>query len=298
MKASESNEREKDRVHKSHTLQDEISMLKLEINTMKNQNQEKEKTIEIIKEMNDFLRKTIRRSEERLAKTISQYCEQLLVLKSENNSLSTQLEHEKQKSETLKAEVESCRRRLDAAVQDRGQSHKSERDLEHHFQETREEKLHLEETLSQLQRENMLLQQHLNEARKKADNKEETVMNMRGQFQDTIRRLRTENEKQNETNDELIDECNCFKKRIYNYEKKKAAREAQITPQDNLKLFRGTQTTSISQMEVRYKNLETENCRLQTELESQRIKLGKYMQLYLEESKMRQSLQNNVNTCC
>ncbi|XP_054550842.1 ankyrin repeat domain-containing protein 26-like [Talpa occidentalis] len=296
MKASESNEREKDPVHKSHTLQDEISMLKLEINTMKNQNQEKEKTVEIIKEMNDFLRKNIQQSEERLAKTISQHCEQLIVLKSENNSLSTQLEHEKQKSETLKTEVESCHGRLDAAVQDLGQSHKSERDLERHFQETREEKLRLEETLSQLQRENMLLQQQLNEARNKADNEEETVMNMRGQFQDTIRRLRTENEKQKETNDKLIDECNLLKKRIYKYEKKKAAREAQVTPQDNLKLFRGTQTTSISQMEVRYKNLETENCRLQTDLESQRIKSGKYMQLYLEESKMRQSLQNNVNT--
>ncbi|XP_054550626.1 ankyrin repeat domain-containing protein 26-like [Talpa occidentalis] len=134
MKASESNEREKDPVHKSHTLQDEISMLKLEINTMKNKNQEKEKTIEILEEMNDFLRETIQLSEERLTKTVSQHCEQLLVLKCENNLLSTQLENEKLKTETLKSEVESCHRRQDAAVQDRGQSHKSERDLECHFQ--------------------------------------------------------------------------------------------------------------------------------------------------------------------
>ncbi|XP_037366095.2 ankyrin repeat domain-containing protein 26-like [Talpa occidentalis] len=293
MKASESNEREKDPVHKSHTLQDEISMLKLEINTMKNKNQEKEKTIEILEEMNDFLRETIQLSEERLTKTVSQHCEQLLVLKCENNLLSTQLENEKLKTETLKSEVESCRRRQDAAVQDRGQSHKSERDLECHFQGTREEKLHLEERLSQIQRENMLLQQQLNEAYNKADNKEEILVNIQGQLQDTIRRLQTENEKQKETNVELIDECNRLKIRTYKYEEEKAAREAQIEPQE---LFGDTQTTSISQMEVKNTNLETENCRLKTELESQRIKLGKYMQLYLEESNSRKSLQITVNT--
>ena len=58
-------------------LQDEIAMLRLEIDAVKIQNQEKEKKyfedIEIVKGKNDDLQKAIKLNEETLTKTISQY---------------------------------------------------------------------------------------------------------------------------------------------------------------------------------------------------------------------------------
>ena len=58
-------------------LQDEIAMLRLEIDALKNQHQEKEenyfKVIEILKGKNDDLQKAIKRNEETLTKTVSQY---------------------------------------------------------------------------------------------------------------------------------------------------------------------------------------------------------------------------------
>ena len=58
-------------------LQDEIAMLRLEIDAVKIQNQEKEKKyfedIEIVKGKNDDLQKTIKQNEETLTKTLSQY---------------------------------------------------------------------------------------------------------------------------------------------------------------------------------------------------------------------------------
>ena len=58
-------------------LQEEIAMLRLEIDAVKNQYQEKEKKyfedIEIVKGKNDDLQKTIKQNEETLTKTLSQY---------------------------------------------------------------------------------------------------------------------------------------------------------------------------------------------------------------------------------
>ena len=58
-------------------LQEEIAMLRLEIDAVKIQNQEKEKKyfedIEIVKGKNDDLQKTIKQNEETLTKTLSQY---------------------------------------------------------------------------------------------------------------------------------------------------------------------------------------------------------------------------------
>ena len=58
-------------------LQDEIAMIRLEIDALKDQHWEKEKKyfedIEIVKGKNDDLQKAIKLSEETFAKTISQY---------------------------------------------------------------------------------------------------------------------------------------------------------------------------------------------------------------------------------
>ena len=84
-------------------LQDEIAMLRLERDTIKNQNQRKEtkycEDIESVKEKNDNLQKTIRQNEETLSKTIFRYSGQLNVLTAEIAMLNSKLENEKQNKE-------------------------------------------------------------------------------------------------------------------------------------------------------------------------------------------------------
>ncbi|XP_012588223.1 PREDICTED: ankyrin repeat domain-containing protein 26 isoform X2 [Condylura cristata] len=317
-------EKEKDLVHKNHMLQDEIAMLKLAIDTIRSQNQEKEnkyfEDIEIIKEKNDDLLKTIKLNEETLTKTISQYSGQLNALKTENSVLSSKLENEKQNKDRLETEIESFHSRLASAIHDHDESQTSKRDLELTFQRAKDEwlrlqdkmnfdvsnlkdnneilsqelskaesklnnleiELHhtrdalrektlvleraqrdlhqtqsqkkeieqmyqneqgkvnkyigkqesLEERLSQLQSENMLLLQQLDDAHHKNDIKEKLVMNIQDQFQDVVKRLQAESEKQGlmleERNKELITECNHLKERMYQYENEKAAREVDV----------------------------------------------------------------------
>ncbi|XP_011784771.1 PREDICTED: ankyrin repeat domain-containing protein 26-like, partial [Colobus angolensis palliatus] len=321
---SHSREEEKDLLHKNSMLQEEIAMLRLEIDTIKNQNQEKEnkcfEDLEIVKEKNEDLQKTIKQNEETLTQTISQYNGRLSVLTAENAMLNSKLENEKQSKERLEAEVESYRSRLAAAIHDRDQSETSKRDLELAFQRARDEwsrlqdkmnfdasnlkdnneilsqqlfktesklnnleiELHhtrdalrektlglervqkdlsqtqcqmkemeqkyqneqvkvnkyigkqesVEERLSQLQSENMLLRQQLDDAHNKADNKEKAVINIQDQFHAILQKLQAESEKQSllleERNKELISECNHLKERQYQYENEKAEREVSI----------------------------------------------------------------------
>ncbi|XP_059768021.1 ankyrin repeat domain-containing protein 26 isoform X2 [Balaenoptera ricei] len=355
---SHSPEKGKDLLHKNHMFQDEIAMLRLEIDTIKCQNQEKEKKyfedIEIVKEKNNDLQKTIKLNEETLTKTIFQYTGQLNVLTAENTMLNSKLENEKQSKERLETEVESYRSRLATAIHDHHQSQTSKRDLELAFQRARDEwlrlqdkmnfdvsnlndnnemlsqqlskaeskfnsletELHhtrdalrektlvlervqrdlsqaqcqkkeiehmyqseqgkvnkyigkqesLEERLSQLQSENMLLRQQLDDAQNKADSKEKTVINIQDQFQDIVKKLQAESEKQGlmleERNKDLINECNHLKERMYQYENEKTEREALVRQlQQELADTLKKQSMSEASLEVtsRYRtNLEDE----------------------------------------
>ncbi|XP_075853731.1 ankyrin repeat domain-containing protein 26 isoform X2 [Microcebus murinus] len=172
---SHSHEKEEDLLHKNHMLQDEIALLRLEIDTIKIQNQEKEKKyfedIEIVKEKNDDLQKTIKLNEETLTKTISQYSGQLSVLTAENTMLNSKLENEKQTKERLETEVESYRSRLAAAIHDCDQSQTSKRDLELAFQRAREEWFRLQDKMnfdvSNLKNNNEILSQQLSKTESK-----------------------------------------------------------------------------------------------------------------------------------
>nr|XP_025856632.1 ankyrin repeat domain-containing protein 26-like isoform X3 [Vulpes vulpes] len=319
--ASPTHEKAKDLLHKNRMLQDEIAMLRLEIDTIRNQKQEKEKKycedIEIEKEKNDSLQKTIKLNEVTLTNTVFQYTGQLNVLTTENTILNSKLDNEKQNKERLEAKIQSYRARLATAIQDHDQSQASKRDLELAFQRAKDEwfrlqdkmnfdvsnlkdnnevlsqqlskaeskfntleiELHhtrdalrektlalehvqrnlkqtqcqkkeieqkyqneqskvnkyfgkqgsLEERLSQLQSENMLLRQQIDDAYSKVDCKEKTVIDIQDQFQVIVRNLQAESEKQSvilqERNKELITECNHLKERIYKYEKEKEERE-------------------------------------------------------------------------
>ena len=125
-------------MHKNHTLQDELATLRLEIDALKHQHQEKEENyfedLEIVKGKNDDLQKAIKLSEETLTKTISQYTGQLSALTAENTMLNSKLENGKESKRRLETEVESYRSRLAAASDNHDQSQTSKRDLEGKFQ--------------------------------------------------------------------------------------------------------------------------------------------------------------------
>ncbi|XP_011367817.1 ankyrin repeat domain-containing protein 26 isoform X2 [Pteropus vampyrus] len=370
---SDSHEKEKDLLHENHMLQDEIAMLRLEIDTVKNQKQEMEKKyledIAIVKEKNDQLQKTVKLNEETLTKTIFQYTGQLNVLTAENTMLNSKLENEKQNKDRLETEVESYRSRLATAVHDHEQGQTSKRDLELAFQRARDEwfrlrdkmdfdmshlkdnneilsqqlskaesklnsleiELHhtrdalrertlvlervqtdlsqtqcqkkeiehmyqneqgkvnkyigkqesLEERFSHLQSENVLLRQQLDDARNKTDNNEKTVIHIQDQFQDIVKKLQAESEKQGrmleERNKELINECNHLKERLYQYENDKAEREVVVRQlQQELADTLKKQSMSEASLEVtaRYRmNLEDETQDLKKKLNQVRNQL-------------------------
>uniref|UniRef100_A0A7N5JQX3 CCDC144C-like coiled-coil domain-containing protein n=1 Tax=Ailuropoda melanoleuca TaxID=9646 RepID=A0A7N5JQX3_AILME len=164
-----SHEKEKGLLHKNHRCQEEIAMLRLEIDTINNQNREKEKKycedIAIIKEKNASLQNTIKLNEETLTKTIFQYSGQINALTTENTMLKSKSEGEKQNKERLDAKVESYRARLASAVQDRDQIQTAKRDLELTFQRAKDEWVRVQEKLnfdvSNLKDNNELLSQNL-----------------------------------------------------------------------------------------------------------------------------------------
>ncbi|XP_057354028.1 ankyrin repeat domain-containing protein 26-like isoform X2 [Manis pentadactyla] len=394
MNSEVSDGHEKDLLHKNHMLQDEIAMLRLEIDTIKSQNQEKEKKcfedIEIIKEKNDDLQKTIKVNEETLTKAILQYSGQLNVLTAENTMLNSKLENEKQNKERLETEVESYHSRLAAAIQDYDQSQASKRDLELTFQRAKDEwfrlqdkinfdvsnlkdnnetlsqqlskaeskfnsleiELHhmrdalrektlvlelvqrdlshiqcrnkeieqmyqneqskvskyigkqesLEERLSQLQSENTLLRQQLDDAQNKADNKEKTVINIQDQFQEIVKKLQAESEKQGlmlkERNEELINYCNNLKERMHQYENEKAEREVVMRQlQQELADTLKKQSMSEASLEVtsRYRiNLEDETQDLKKKLRQIRTQLEEAQGQHIEAVRCAQKTQDHL----
>ncbi|XP_054572561.1 ankyrin repeat domain-containing protein 26 [Eptesicus fuscus] len=172
---SDSYEKEKTLLHENHMFQDEITKLRLEIDTVKNQNQEMEKKyfedIAIVKEKNDHLQKTIKLNEETLTKTIFQHNGQLGVLTAENTMLNSKLENEKQNRERLEAEVESYRSRLATAIQDYEHCQTSKKDLQFAFQRERDEWFCLRDKMnfdmSNLKDNNEVLSQQLSKAESK-----------------------------------------------------------------------------------------------------------------------------------
>ncbi|XP_030664250.1 putative coiled-coil domain-containing protein 144C [Nomascus leucogenys] len=156
-------------------LQEEIARLRLEIDTEKNRNQQKENNyleeIKIVKEKNDFLQNTLKLKEETFATMIFQDSIQPEVLKAENKMLSFKLEDKNQNQERLERETESYHCRLVAAIQDCDQSQASKRDVELDFQRTRQEWFHLKEKMNfdmnHLKDKNELLSEKLSNAENK-----------------------------------------------------------------------------------------------------------------------------------
>ncbi|CAK7321974.1 Ankyrin repeat domain-containing protein 26 [Vulpes lagopus] len=171
LRVSPPREKEKGLLLENRRLQDEIATLRVEIDTIRNQKQEKEKryreATEIKKEKND----SIKLNEVTLTNTVFQSSGQLNVVTTENNMLNSNLQDEKLNRERLEAKLQSYRARLATAIQDHDQSQASKRDLELAFQRAKDEWCHLQAKMnfemSNLKENNDVLSQQLSEAESK-----------------------------------------------------------------------------------------------------------------------------------
>ncbi|KAM8959704.1 uncharacterized protein AAEQ78_002458 isoform 4-T4 [Lycaon pictus] len=166
-------EKEKGLLHENRMLQDELAMLRLEIDTIRNQKQEKRncEDTETEKEKNDSLQNAIKLNEVTLTNTVFQSSGQLNVVTTENTMLNSKLQDEKLNRERLEAKLQSYRARLATAIQDRDQSQASKRDLELAFQRAKDEWCHLQDKMnfemSNLKDNNEVLSQQLSEVKSK-----------------------------------------------------------------------------------------------------------------------------------
>ncbi|XP_074259252.1 ankyrin repeat domain-containing protein 30B-like isoform X2 [Saimiri boliviensis] len=124
-RASHTHENENDLLPENSMFEKEIATLKLERDTLRHLNQEKEnkyfEDMKILKEKNAELQMTLKQKKKTLTKRASGYCEQLKILTAKNTMLTSKLK-EKQDKEIPKTETESYHPRLASAVQDHDQS--------------------------------------------------------------------------------------------------------------------------------------------------------------------------------
>ncbi|NWS26043.1 ANR26 protein, partial [Polioptila caerulea] len=180
-------EREKDLLYKNQLLQDEIAVLRLELDQIRLRHQEEEgkylEENETLKEKNEDLQKELKLNEEALTQTVFQYNGQLNLLKTESAMLTSKLEQTKESKDRLETEIESFRSRLNAAVQELERHQSSKSDVERAFQREREEWLRsqdkLQHDLSDVREANKSLSQQLSRAESKANSLENELHQLR-----------------------------------------------------------------------------------------------------------------------
>ncbi|XP_066175073.1 ankyrin repeat domain-containing protein 26 [Sylvia atricapilla] len=173
-------EREKDLLYKNQLLQDEIAMLRLELDQIRLRHQEEEgkylEENETLKEKNEDLQKELKLNEEALTQTVFQYNGQLNLLKTESAMLTSKLEQTKESKDRLETEIESFRSRLNSTVQELERHQSSKSDVERTFQRERDEWLRLQDKLhhdlSDVREANKSLSQQLSKAESKANSLE------------------------------------------------------------------------------------------------------------------------------
>ncbi|XP_054679672.1 ankyrin repeat domain-containing protein 26-like isoform X3 [Grus americana] len=172
--------REKDLLYKNQLLQDEIAMLRLELDQVRLRHQEEKgkylEENETLKEKNEDLKKELKLNEEALTQTVFQYNGQLNLLKTESAVLTSKLEQTKESKDRLETEIESFRSRLTTAVQELEHHQSTKSDVERTFQRERDEWLRLQDELhhdlSDVRETNKSLSQQLSKAESKANSLE------------------------------------------------------------------------------------------------------------------------------
>ncbi|NWT27747.1 ANR26 protein, partial [Cardinalis cardinalis] len=180
-------EREKDLLYKNQLLQDEIAMLRLELDQIRLRHQEEEgkylEENETLKEKNEDLQKELKLNEEALTQTVFQYNGQLNLLKTESAMLTSKLEQTKESKDRLETEIESFRSRLNTTVQELERQQSSRSDVERTFQRERDEWLRLQDKLhhdlSDVREANKSLSQQLGKAESKANSLENELHQLR-----------------------------------------------------------------------------------------------------------------------
>ncbi|XP_030912767.1 ankyrin repeat domain-containing protein 26-like [Geospiza fortis] len=180
-------EREKDLLYKNQLLQDEIAMLRLELDQIRLRHQEEEgkylEENETLKEKNEDLQKELKLNEEALTQTVFQYNGQLNLLKTESAMLTSKLEQTKESKDRLETEIESFRSRLNTTVQELERQQSSRSDVERTFQRERDEWLRLQDKLhhdlSDVRETNKSLSQQLSKAESKANSLENELHQLR-----------------------------------------------------------------------------------------------------------------------
>ncbi|XP_068025886.1 ankyrin repeat domain-containing protein 26 isoform X6 [Melanerpes formicivorus] len=173
-------EREKDLLYKNHLLQDEIAMLRLELDQVRLRHQEEKgkylEENETLKEKNEDLKTELKLNKETLTQTVFQYNGQLNLVKTESAVLTSELEQAKENKDRLEIEIESFRARLHSTVQELERHQSSKSDIERVFQKDRDEWLRLKDKLhhdlSDVRRDNKSLSQQLSKAESKANSLE------------------------------------------------------------------------------------------------------------------------------
>ncbi|NXH39248.1 ANR26 protein, partial [Dicaeum eximium] len=180
-------EREKDLLYKNQLLQDEIAVLRLELDQIRLRHQEEEgkylEENETLKEKNEDLQKELKLNEEALTQTVFQYNGQLNLLKTESAMLTSKLEQTKESKDRLETEIESFRSRLNTTVQELERHQSSRSDVERTFQRERDEWLRLQDKLhhdlSDVREANKSLSQQLSNAESKANSLENELHQLR-----------------------------------------------------------------------------------------------------------------------
>ncbi|XP_074124293.1 ankyrin repeat domain-containing protein 26-like [Sminthopsis crassicaudata] len=206
IQSSEGQENEKCLLHKNQTLQDEVVKLKLELETLKIKNQEKENRYteenEVLKKNIDEVQKELTLKEEALQETIIQYSGQVNVLTTEKAMLKSRMENEKQNRDKLEKEIESYRSRLDSAILNHKLNQTSKLDLEHTFQQERDEWLRLKD---KLKANNGVLSQELSKAGRKANSLENELHQVRDSLKEKTLVLENTQRELNETQNRAKD---------------------------------------------------------------------------------------------
>ncbi|XP_075065069.1 ankyrin repeat domain-containing protein 26 isoform X2 [Mixophyes fleayi] len=170
---SETNEKVTTLTQRNITLQDEMNVLKQELEQVRSHCQEEETENDILKEKVEDLRKDLKMNEETLTQTVIQCNGQLNALKTETNMFCSKLEHEKQCKERLETELEAARSRLNSALQEHERSLAIKTETERTLQRERDEWLRskdkLSHDLSNLRESNNNLSQQLSRAEAKSN---------------------------------------------------------------------------------------------------------------------------------
>ncbi|XP_027749469.1 ankyrin repeat domain-containing protein 26-like [Empidonax traillii] len=187
-------EREKDLLYKNQLLQDEIAVLRLELDQIRLRHQEEEgkylEENETLKEKNEDLKKELKLNEEALTQTVFQYNGQLNLLKTESAMLTSKLEQTKESKDRLETEIESFRSRLNTTVQELERHQSSKSDAERTFQRERDEWLRLQDKLhhdlSDVRETNKSLSQQLSKAESKANGLENELHQLKQMLREKI----------------------------------------------------------------------------------------------------------------